>query len=71
MNNLVGKIMDYESGQLGARETIELFSALIADGTVWELQGSYGRMAASLIENGWLLPDGTINPAALSELEVL
>ena len=45
-------IIDYESGQLGYEKTIELFQYLIDTGIVWNLQGSYGRMAKYLIENG-------------------
>lgn len=32
---------------------IEGFQHLINEGTVWSLQGSYGRMAAALIEAGY------------------
>ena len=50
--DLVGFVMDYESGQLDEDAIIEGFQHLIDDGSVWELQGSYGRMANSLIEAG-------------------
>lgn len=50
MGDLVGKIVDYESGYLGQDETIKLFQHLIDTGLVWKLQGSYGRTAISLIE---------------------
>lgn len=50
--DLVGQIMAYESGELDQDETVQLFQHMIDDGTVWHLQGSYGRMAVRLIEAG-------------------
>jgi len=35
---------------------IESFQMLIDSKIVWELQGSYGRMAAELIERGYCKP---------------
>jgi hypothetical protein len=49
-------IMDYEDGSLSEEQVIEGFQDLINTGIVWELQGSYGRMAKSLIEQGLCLP---------------
>jgi hypothetical protein len=49
----VSKIMAFESGELDFDQTVELFQELIDSGLVWQLQGSYGRMASSLIENGY------------------
>ena len=49
----VSKIMAFEPGELHFDETVELFQELIDSGLVWQLQGSYGRMARSLIENGY------------------
>lgn len=40
-------------GDLTEEEVIDGFQHLIDDGSVWNLQGSYGRMAASLIERGY------------------
>lgn len=46
-------IMRYECGELESdEELIEGFQALIDSGTVWHLQGSYGRTAHRLIEAG-------------------
>ena len=49
----VDKIIAFESGELDFDATVELFQELIDSGLVWQLQGSYGRMASSLIENGY------------------
>jgi len=49
----VSKIMAFEQCDLDFDQTVELFQELIDSGLVWQLQGSYGRMASSLIENGY------------------
>lgn len=59
-NQLVDLIMDYEMGLLNDKKTLELFSELIKTGMAWSLQGSYGRMAVSLIEAGYLDKKGKI-----------
>lgn len=48
----VSFIMEYEGGDLGYDETVDGFQHMIDSGLVWKLQGSYGRTAHSLIENG-------------------
>jgi hypothetical protein len=55
----IDTIMAYEDGQLGPEEVVELFQQLVDNGMAWQLQGSYGRMAASLIEAGLVsVPQG-------------
>jgi hypothetical protein len=49
----VDKIMAYESGELDDEGVIELFQGLIDTGMAWQLQGSYGRMAQRLINDGY------------------
>jgi hypothetical protein len=49
----VSKIMAFESGELDDDGVIELFQELIDSGLVWQLQGSYGRTARALIDNGY------------------
>jgi hypothetical protein len=46
-------IIDYECGLLDQDDTIMLFQKLIDTGVAWQLQGSYGRTAAALIEAGY------------------
>lgn len=49
-------IMALEQGEATKEQIIENFQAMIDDGTVWQLQGSYGRMATQLIEAGYCTP---------------
>ena len=45
-------IMRYEGGECTEGEIVDGFQALVDSGLAWQLQGSYGRMAARLIEAG-------------------
>jgi hypothetical protein len=51
--NMFGLLNDYEDGLLTDDETISMFQDLIDSRIVWGLQGSYGRMAEALIEQGY------------------
>lgn len=52
----VDKIMAFESGEMDRDEIIDFFQGLIDTGLAYQLQGSYGRAAASLIEAGHCTP---------------
>ena len=56
----VGQIIAYEQGELGYDAALELFAFLIRIGLAWQLQGSYGRTAAELIESGRISERGKI-----------
>jgi hypothetical protein len=60
MVNLTGKIIAYESGELSNDEIYELFQKLVDSGLAWQLQGSYGRVAQSLIELGIIEPSVSV-----------
>ena len=49
----VDKIIAFEQGDLDEDGIIKLFQELIDSGLVWQLQGSYGRMARNLINAGY------------------
>ena len=48
----VGRIIDYETGNLSEEETIALFQDLVNTGLAWKLQGHYGRTAKAFLQAG-------------------
>jgi hypothetical protein len=56
--DVVGKIIEFESGEMDEEQVIELFQELVDTGMAWQLQGSYGRAAADLIEAGLVTVPG-------------
>ncbi len=58
--DLVGYIMDYESGEISDERILEMMSHLIKTGLAWTLQGHYGRTAKQLIDGGYISKDGEI-----------
>jgi hypothetical protein len=46
------KIIAFEQGELEDHEIIAMFQDLLDSETVWQLQGSYGRMAQKLLDTG-------------------
>ncbi|MGO9159847.1 MAG: hypothetical protein ACLPUO_02760 [Streptosporangiaceae bacterium] len=50
--DLAERISAYEQGELEDTAIFQLFQHMIDTGMAWRLRGSYGRMAAYLIENG-------------------
>ena len=48
----VQDIIDYENGEMDGDQIIEFFQGLVNSGLAWQLQGSYGRTAMFLIEQG-------------------
>lgn len=57
---LTTQIIAYEQGELDEAETLTLFAELVKSGLAWQLQGSYGRTAASLIESGRISATGEV-----------
>lgn len=55
-NDLTGRIIAYESGELHYDEMLALFQDLVNSGLAWELQGSYGRTAQDLLAAGLIDP---------------
>jgi len=50
--DVLDKIIAFEQGELDDNGIIELFQRLVTTGLAWQLQGSYGRMAKTLIAEG-------------------
>lgn len=48
-------IMAYEAGELDHDQIVEGFQHLVDSGVAWRLQGSYSRVAQSLIEQGLVI----------------
>ncbi len=49
---IVDFIIAFESGEATDEQIITHFQKMIDNGTVWQLQGFYGRTARNLIESG-------------------
>jgi hypothetical protein len=56
----IDTLIKFEEGELSPDETIEFFAGLIKSGTVWQLQGFYGRTANDLIEAGYIDSEGNV-----------
>lgn len=57
--------MDYESGIASDVDTLKNFAEGIKDGSVWGLQGHYGRTAKAMIDDGWIERNGELTEKAL------
>ena len=57
-------LIAFENGTLSEHDVITLFQRLIDDGSVWHLQGYYGRSAMAFIDSGLctLGPIGHLGP---------
>ena len=53
VRNLIDDVLAFETGELSGVDTIAFFQRLINSGQAWHLQGSYGRTASDLIEQGF------------------
>ena len=51
--NIMDAVNVIESGDADWEEYCEAFQCLIDSGTVWALQGSYGRQAMVLLQEGY------------------
>ena len=51
-NDFIDGIIAFETGELDSDGIIALFQQLVDSGMAWQLQGSYGRMAQALIDEG-------------------
>jgi len=60
MKEVAIDLMTFEEGQLDARETLDLFALLVKSGMAWTLQGSYGRTAQHMINEGLISPLGYV-----------
>ena len=53
--DLTAQIIAFETGEMETEEqVIELFQHLVDTGLAWQLQGSYGRTAKHLINEGYI-----------------
>jgi hypothetical protein len=52
----INAIIAYENGELEGSDVLDLFQALVNDGTAWQLQGHYGRTAQALLDQGLIQP---------------
>lgn len=50
--NVVEQLVEYECGLLDGEGVLALFQELVDTGMAWKMQGSYGRMAEHLLDEG-------------------
>jgi hypothetical protein len=60
MLDLVGKIIAWETGELGTHEFVDLIGELVSTGTIWHLQGSYQSYANALLGSGHIDATGAV-----------
>lgn len=60
--DVVDFIISFEGGNIKDSDIVEGFQHLINSGIVWDLQGSYGRMADRLIEQEICKKEGEWSP---------
>lgn len=58
--NLANAIIRFETEEMTDDEILDLFAELIKTGLVLGLQGSYGRIASSLIQAGLITKEGEL-----------
>lgn len=56
MKDLTMDIIAYENGEMPYQEMLVFFQKLVDSGFAWQLQGSYGRTAKDLIQQGLITP---------------
>lgn len=66
--SVTDRIMDYECGALGDRDTVLLFADLVKTGMAFSLQGHYGRVAMALITEGVITAEGQVQWDVFNEL---
>jgi hypothetical protein len=60
MLDLVGKIIAWETGELGTHEFVDLIGELVSTGAIWHLQGSYQSYASALLGGGYIDATGAV-----------
>lgn len=59
-NDIIDDVLAFEQGDMDETEIVLFFARLVESGMAWNLQGSYGRMAQSLIDAGYLTVTGEV-----------
>lgn len=51
--DFIDKVIAFENGEVEFDDVVKWFQEMIDDGSVWTLQGFYGRTAKQLIDEGY------------------
>lgn len=65
----VDDVVEFEQGDMSPERMVRFFAGLVESGMAWKLQGSYGRQAAALIEQGWIDREGNVLKDITQEVE--
>ena len=69
-NDIVNKIMDFESGEMTeTEEVVDLFQELGDSGLIYGLQGHYHRLFNNLVDAGLVKVGNNREDEILSDLE--
>lgn len=63
-------LIDFENGDLDPELVAPLFQRLVNTGIAWSLQGTYGRAAVELLEQGLISPAGEPDLANTRQVDV-
>ncbi len=57
---MVSRVEELESEEISDHRMMDIMALLIESGEVWKLRGSFGRVATTLIDEGYIDSNGKV-----------